>query len=40
MKLALTLVKQWHIVINFMIKTKKNNCTSSAGMFVFVDVNH
>jgi len=23
MKLALTVVKQWHIIINFMIKTEK-----------------
>jgi len=40
MKLALILVEQWHIIKNFMIKTKKNNHISSAGMFVFIDVNH
>ena len=28
----------WHIVISFMIKTE-NSCISSAGMFIFVDIN-
>ena len=40
MKLALILVQQWHIIINFITKTKKNNCISSAGMFIFVGINH
>jgi len=40
MKLALILVEQWHIIKYFTIKTKNNNHISSAGMFVFTDVNH
>jgi len=31
--------QQWHIIINFITKTKHNR-TSSAGMFVFVGINH
>jgi len=38
MKLAFVLVYLWHIVINFIIKTKKNNYILSAGMFVFDDI--